>query len=184
MRNTSLDPELRQRERETRDNLAQFIKSVRAVAAESAGVARIDDGERGLRRRHRRHFSSSVKELITILVASPYEHEREYRLSKLWQALGSVSFLANRWTGRIEDRVKVERAAKATAAKKYDSTLLDDIIIQAAGPIWRSHRRTRSAWWVAGEIQAEVEARWPKPIGQHAIYKRLRLLEHSIKNKT
>jgi hypothetical protein len=171
--------ELQRRERETRDNLADFVKSVRAVAAESAGEPRIDGDERALRRRHRKHFSSSVKALIAIVADSPHGHEREYRLHTLWQALGSAAFIANRWTERIEKRVKVERAAHATAKKKWNSTLLDETIIQAAGPIWRSHR-TRGAWWVAGEIRAEVEDKWQKPIRRDAIYKRLQRLKPLI----
>jgi hypothetical protein len=106
-------------------------------------------------------------------------HEREFRLFTLWQALGSVSFIANRWTERIEKRIKIESAARATAAKKWDSTLLDEVIGQAASPIWRSHK-TRSAWWVAGEIEAVVEAKWHKTLGRDAIYKRLERLKPAI----
>jgi hypothetical protein len=95
--------------------------------------------------------------------------------------LGSVSFIANRWTERIEDRVKIERAAVATAAKKSGSELIDKTIIQEAGPIWRSHK-TRGAWWVAGEILGKI------PLGRHALYRRLRRLKsailHSVENKT
>jgi hypothetical protein len=168
-----------QREQETRDELADFIRAVRAVATESASELQIGDAERALRRRHRRHFSSSVSTLIAILAARPWGHEREFHLRTLWQALGSAAFFASRWTDRIEKRVKVERAARATAAKKSDSTLLDDTIIQAAGLIWRSHR-TRGAWWVAGKIRAEVEDKWQKPIHRDAIYKRLQRLKSFI----
>jgi hypothetical protein len=175
----SAEDELQRQERATRDSLADFINSVRVVATKSVDEARIDGDERQLRRRHRKHFSSSVKALIAILADCPHGHEREYRLHTLWQALGSAAFIANRWTERIEKRVKVERAARATAAKESDSTLLDATITLVAGPIWRSHR-TRGAWWVAGKIRAEVGDKWHKPIRRDAIYKRLQRLKSFI----
>jgi hypothetical protein len=173
------DEELQRREQEARDNLADFIKSVRAVAAESAGEAGIDNNEQGLRRRHRMHFSSSIKELIAILADRPHGHEREYRLHKLCQALGSASFIANRWTERIEKAVRIEGAARARAERGRDSMLLDETIMQAAGPLWRTHR-TRTAWWVAGEVLDEVELKWRKRLGRDAVYKRLVRLRPTI----
>jgi hypothetical protein len=181
---SAAEKELRRQEQETRDNLADFIKSVRAVAAESVQATRIDDDERELRRRHHKHFSSSVKELIAILADHPHAHQREYRLFKLWQALGSVSFIANRWTERIERRIKIESAAQATAAKKATTARVDDIIVEAAGPFWRKYQ-TYKPWRVAGEFCDEINVRLAalpkqKPLGRNAIAKSLKRLRSRI----
>jgi hypothetical protein len=117
---TAAEKELQRQEQETRRNLGEFVDSVLAVADESAHEIGVADAERELRRRRAEQFSSSVKELIAILADHPYAHQREYRLFKLWQVLGSVSFIANRWTERIEKRIKIESAAHATAKKKRD----------------------------------------------------------------
>jgi hypothetical protein len=161
------------------------------VAAESAGATKIEDKERRLRRQYRRAFSSSVGELTSILMDAPvwnerdqkyrppYGHEQEYRLHKLWQALGSTAFLCHRWTEGGEVRAKIGRAAYAADKKKQKSRLLDDAIIQAARPIWQSNR-TSNAWRVAGQmiIKAKGEAQWP--ISQHSLNRRLRRLKSTI----
>jgi hypothetical protein len=173
------EKELRRRERETRDDLADFVSSVLAVAADSADELGIAEAERTLRRKHAEHFSSSVKELIAILADHPHAPEREYWLFKLWQALGSVSFIANRWTERIEKRIKIESAARATAGKRKKTVEGDEVLIAAARPIWLLHA-TWKPWRVADKICEQIKDQLPTPLGQNAIAKRLKRLRSRI----
>jgi hypothetical protein len=171
--------ELQRREQQTRDNLTDFIKSVAVISAEIASAAQLDDKERSLLRRHGEHFSHSVGELIAILADHPYAHVREHRLFNLWQALGSVSFIANRWTERIEKRIKLESAARATAAKKAATAKNDEVIIAVAGPLWRKHPSWKP-WRVAGENEISEQLNKRLSLKRRAIAEHLKRLRPNI----
>jgi hypothetical protein len=175
----SAERELWRRERETRDNLAGFVKSVATIAAELASNPQTGGEERSLIHRHGDHFSRSVADLTAMLADHPHSPDREFRLFQLWQALGSATLIANRWTERIEKRVKIESAARATAAKKAASERIDEVLVAAAKPIWRQHPK-RTPYWVAGQICEQVQHRLPRPLGRPAISKRLGRLRSRI----
>jgi hypothetical protein len=164
--------ELQRREQETRDDLAAFVAQVSAVARESADRAGLDDAERKLRHHHADHFAHCVPELIAKLADHPHRHEREYWLFKLYQALSSVAFVAHRWTGRME----VGRATHAAATKKRTNTAKgDDVLVEAAGPIWRE-RPTLKPRQVAGHKRVKDQL----PLKRDAVAKRLERLRPRI----
>jgi hypothetical protein len=90
-----------------------------------------------------------------------------------------VSFIANRWTERIEKRIKIESAAHATAKKKETTAKGDDVIVRAARTVWPKYPKL-SASRVADQIYELVKDRLPRPLGQNAVAKRLKRLHRRI----
>jgi hypothetical protein len=181
-RPNAAEEELLRREQATREDLSSFVDSVVAIADDIASDARLDDKERALVQRHRGHFSRSVADLVRLLDSHSYSHEREFWLFSLWQALGSTTLIANRWTERIELGARIEHTARATAAKQAASAIIDDVLVAAATPIWRRHKDW-AAYTVAGEmIRKQLLTRLPKAkqLKQDAISKRLTRLRHRI----
>jgi hypothetical protein len=171
--------QLQRREQETRHDLSQLTDCLKETAAACASDERLAKGERDLWIKQGNIFSSSVAELEAILTDHQYEHVREHRLYKLFEALGSACFIAKRVVDPIENRL---RTAPATAAKKAPSQKADEIIAEEAAPIWRKHP-SRTRWRVAGEIEERVNERLGaeglSPLFRRAIANRLEKLRPS-----
>jgi hypothetical protein len=117
-----------------------------------------------------------VAELVEMLVDRQPAPVQEYRLHKLWQAMGSACVIASYQAENPDARKIWERAARATAGKVAKSQLIDEIIAAVAEPICRKHT-TWPPWRIAGEIRDSVNARLKaqgdKPLGQRAIATRV-----------
>jgi hypothetical protein len=82
-----------QREQETRRalDLSQLIELLMETAAGCVSDQRLTEAERELWIRQGQIFSSSVAELVKELEDHEHAHVRDYRLNKLFEALGSAA---------------------------------------------------------------------------------------------
>jgi hypothetical protein len=163
--------ELQQRERDTRADLSTFISDVMAVADDiAAGIDVTTDAgraEHDLIIHHRDHLAREAARLADNLGDHQHAHVREHRLFMLWQALGSVSVIANRYTERIERRLKVDRMVKGKRAK---SATIDERIAAADKRIRCEHPKW-TRWRRAGEIGERLPG---LALKRRAIYRRLK----------
>lgn len=169
-------------EQETRRDLDQLTDLLAKAARDAASDNRLTEDDRQFLRRQGDIFSTAVSKLIELLAKDQqHAHVREYRLRKLFEALGSTCVIASHQvTDQIKNRL---RAAPATAAKKATTEKTNEIIFEVAEMKWR-RRPNWTPWGIAGEIHEQVNERLKaqglKPLGRSAITHRLEKLRSSL----
>jgi hypothetical protein len=107
------------RKSEIRRGLNQLVQTLTRAAGSAAAdqKAKFTDTERELLRRHSDILPGAVAELTKILTDHPLEHVREYRLAKLFEALGSTTFIASRVIkNETRDRLQIAAAVNVRSA--------------------------------------------------------------------
>lgn len=92
-----LAEEERRLELEARGGLDQLVQLLTKAALDAAADQKVEftNKKREQLRRQSDILSGAVAELIKILTDDPHTYVREYRLAKLYEALGSTAFVAS-----------------------------------------------------------------------------------------
>jgi hypothetical protein len=152
----SAEKELLPREHEARDDLAQLIEFVKGMAADAASDKRLTDKDREFFKRQLSIFRGSVAELIKALGDHQHTHVREYRLQKLFEALGSTCIIArNQLVDPIKNRLST---IAATKGRSVLTPKINEIIASEATGI-RQRRSDFSDNEVARQIKDRVNER-------------------------
>ena len=167
---------LLRREQDARRQLGQLTDLLAKAAAVGVSDERLTKEERERLMRQRDVLSGSVAELITILTDHQPAEVCEYRIYKLFEALGSACVLGNRYlVDPIRNRLSVLPATNAKKAKAK-SQWTKNIIVEAAEAIRRKHP-SYAQWRIAGEIRKLINqkrsAEGLAPLRQSAIAKQV-----------
>jgi hypothetical protein len=108
--------EWRRRELEARGGLDQLVQLLAESAIDAAADRKFKftNEERKQLRKHSDILSGAAAELAKILIDHPLEHVREYRLAKLFEALGSTTFIAS----HVVKNKTIDRLRTAPATEK------------------------------------------------------------------
>jgi hypothetical protein len=155
------------------DKLVQILTGAAGSAA-TARRPKFTDKERAQLHRQSSILPSAVAELVKILTDHPFEHVREYRLAKLFEALGSTTIIAS----HVIENKTLERLRTAAATDKNQELAqttkvaivigeeLDKFRKQQPDKFRKLRRNGRGHHAIAGIIRGPVNKRLKNELGR------------------